>query len=116
MGLIAGGIFIFLLILFYSLYGEDFLQESYLYHFTRRDNRHSFSPFFYDIYLHYFESKPLRSLPTILFIFVMTYNMSRKYSMFYLHFLITFAFVEFNTVITLQYYEWVFGSLLLVMP
>jgi len=28
----------------------------------------------------------------------------------------TFAFVEFNTVITLQYYEWVWGSLFLVLP
>jgi phosphatidylinositol glycan class M len=115
-GLIAGGLFIFLLVLFYSLYGEDFIHESYLYHFTRKDNRHSFSPFFYDIYLNFAESKPLRCLPALVFIFVMTHTMSRKYSIFYLQFLITFAFVEFNTVITLQYYEWVFGALLLVLP
>ncbi len=83
---------------------------------TRKDNRHSFSPFFYDIYLHFFESKPLRFLPSLVFIFVMTNSMSKKYSLFYLQFLITFAFVEFNTVITLQYYQWVFGSLLLVLP
>ena len=54
MGLIAGGVFTFLLALFYSLYGEEFINESYLYHFTRKDNRHSFSPFFYDIYLNFF--------------------------------------------------------------
>jgi len=51
MGIIAGGVFVFLLVFFYSLYGEEFLNETYFYHFTRKDNRHSFSPFFYDIYL-----------------------------------------------------------------
>lgn len=36
--------------------------------------------------------------------------------MFYIHFLITFGFVQFNTVITLQYYMWVIGAMLLVLP
>ena len=116
MALFAGGVFVILLVIFYALYGEDFLNETYLFHLTRKDNRHSFSPFFYDIYLSYFDIKPLRNLPSLLFIFVMTNQMSRKLSMFYLHFLITFGFVEFNTVITLQYYQWVFGALLLVLP
>ena len=116
MGVFAGGIFVFLLLAFYSLYGQQFLNEAYLYHSVRRDNRHSFSPFFYDIYLHYFEAKPLRSLPVILFFFIIISNFSKRYSIFYLQFLMTFAFVEFNTVITLQYYEWFWGSLFLVLP
>lgn len=93
MGIIAGGVFAFLLVFFYSLYGEEFLNETYFYHFTRKDNRHSFSPFFYDIYLHFFESKPLRMLPSLLFLAVLTNSISKKYSIFYVQFLMTFGFV-----------------------
>jgi phosphatidylinositol glycan class M len=52
-GLVSGGVFIVLAAYFYQLYGYDFLHETYFYHLTRRDNRHSCSAFFYEIYLNY---------------------------------------------------------------
>ena len=57
-GAISGGLFLFLIALFYYIYGYEFLFETYLYHFVRKDNRHNFSMYFYDMYLSYANDAP----------------------------------------------------------
>ena len=46
----SAGTFIGLTGLFYYIYGYEFLYESYLYHFIRKDHRHNNSVYFYMIY------------------------------------------------------------------
>lgn len=53
MFVISASVFLGLLGLFYWMYGWEFVYETYLYHFVRRDNRHNFSPYFYALYLGY---------------------------------------------------------------
>eukprot|EP01024_Parvocaulis_polyphysoides_P009087 TRINITY_DN1277_c0_g2_i5.p1 TRINITY_DN1277_c0_g2~~TRINITY_DN1277_c0_g2_i5.p1 ORF type:complete len:403 (-),score=37.31 TRINITY_DN1277_c0_g2_i5:36-1172(-) len=106
--------FLGLLYLFYSLYGFEFIQQTYLYHLERWDYRHNFSVYFYGTYLQAEEKNVVPfavspfsvQIPLILFLSY-TY---RDY--LYLSFILTsIIFVGFNKVITAQYFTWFFGLL-----
>ncbi|RKP06571.1 GPI mannosyltransferase 1 [Thamnocephalis sphaerospora] len=116
-GLVSGGVFLALSAAMYALYGWDYLEHTYLYHVTRRDHRHNFSVWFYQMYItSYTEAgapKLLAFLPQLLPIVVLGAGYAKDPA--FALFAQTFAFVAFNKVCTSQYFMWYLCFLPLVL-
>lgn len=118
-GLVSGGLFIFLAAGFYYLYGFQFLYETYLYHFTRTDNRHNFSVYFYGLYLRYntpsgFGVGLIAFLPQLASLLAISFVYGRDLP--FALFALTMVFVIFNKVCTAQYFLWYTAFLPLIFP
>ena len=88
-----------------SSYGFQCLYEAYLYHFTRTDNRHNFSVYFYDLYLRYNTSSGfgvgiLAFLPQLTSLVAISFACGRDLP--FALFALTMVFVIFNKVCTAQ--------------
>ncbi|CAD7088983.1 unnamed protein product [Hermetia illucens] len=107
---------------FYRFYGLQYIQEAYLYHFSRIDIRHNFSLYFLMQYLssdikQTFLEKLLTLLPRVVILFYLSVTFGRKRSsLAFCIFAQTFVFVTFNTVVTSQYFVWYLALLPLCYP
>ncbi|KAH9945897.1 glycosyltransferase family 50 protein [Epithele typhae] len=132
-GLVSGGTFLALGVAMWAIWGQPFLDETYLYHVHRRDHRHNFSPYFYLIYLTYPEAdgsstpttawqallrSPLTSFAPQMILAVGTGLLfgRRHEHLIFAWFVQTFVFVVFNKVCTSQYFLWYTLFLPLLVP
>jgi phosphatidylinositol glycan class M len=118
---------LFLTSISYLMYGNDYIQQSILYHVFRSDYKHNFSFHFYNNYLHYNNtnnnvlptisyviSKVSSFIPQILLLISVSYYIT-PINLFVALYLQTHIFVTFNKVITAQYFSWFIALLPLII-
>ncbi|KAL5238311.1 hypothetical protein ACI65C_005721 [Semiaphis heraclei] len=106
----------------YYLYGQQFLDEAYLYHSRRLDVRHNFSIYFYFNYLlsSFNKISIIHGIATKLPLLILLVSTSFKFSSIkdlpFCMFCLSFIMVAFNTVMTSQYFVWFVSFLPLCYP
>ncbi|KZT26388.1 glycosyltransferase family 50 protein [Neolentinus lepideus HHB14362 ss-1] len=133
-GLLSAGTFFALGGAMYLVWGQPFLEHTYLYHLSRLDHRHNFSPYFYSIYLTYPSSfsssapssvqkllrSPLTSLGPQMTLSIgagLLFGMlGGEEHLPFTWFVQTVVFVVFNRVCTSQYFLWYILFLPLLIP
>lgn len=100
---------------FYQQYGYEFLYETYIYHFQRRDTRHNFSLYFYMQYLGAGDGpatispveKWFQLGPQVVILALIAVRFGRHAKTLpFAVFLQAFTMVTFNPVVTAQYFIW----------
>ncbi|KAI9021412.1 PIG-M-domain-containing protein [Phycomyces nitens] len=119
-GLVSGGVFLVITWAMYQLYGDEFMENTYLYHITRKDHRHNFSIWFYQMYLAFDAPIAGKLLSVLTFLpqmsLVAAVGVAFAKDVFFACFLQTFIFVTFNKVCTSQYFMWYICLIPLILP
>ncbi|KAI8372826.1 PIG-M-domain-containing protein [Radiomyces spectabilis] len=119
-GLVSAAAFFGITWFMYQMYGDEFLEHTYLYHITRKDHRHNFSVWFYQMYLAFDASIMgkmmglMAFLPQLLLVAIVGIAFAKD--IFFACFIQTFIFVTFNKVCTSQYFMWYLCLFPLILP
>lgn len=104
----------------FYMYGEQYIEEGFLYHLTRIDTRHNFSVFFYLLYITADYHIPGLSLctfgPQLVLVAALGIKFGNHLDINLAMFTQTLAFVTFNKVVTAQYFLWYLVLLPLIVP
>ena len=104
----------------YFMYGEQYIEEAYLYHLSRTDTRHNFSIYFYLLYIGADFHIPGLSIatfgPQLILVVALGYKFSSRMDVPFALFTQTAVFVTFNKVITSQYFLWYLVLLPVIAP
>ncbi|KAJ2377732.1 GPI mannosyltransferase 1 [Coemansia sp. RSA 2607] len=116
---VSAGTFMASTLLMYYIYGHEFVDETYLYHVTRKDHRHNYSMWFLPIYLEFQSTNSfvvglLSFLPQVAV--VATLGIAFGEDVYFSAFAQTFAFVAYNKVCTAQYFMWYICFLPVIWP
>jgi len=104
----------------YYFYGYEFLDETYLYHLTRKDIKHNFSLYFYLLYLNAHNQgiflKLAGFLPQVVLLVATAFLYPSRNDLCFTLFVQTYCFVIFNKVSTSQYFLWYLSFLPVLGP
>ena len=131
-GAAALSVFFGLGVVFYKMYGNTFLHEAFLYHASRHDPRHNFSPHFLFTYLFRFGPAGLDGTPSFpavplalnpgavaplcMAAALLATSLAHWKDLDMSWLLCSIVFVAFNKVSTAQYFVWYMGILPVVIP
>ncbi|EDO06015.2 phosphatidylinositol glycan Mannosyltransferase (PIG-M) family protein [Babesia bovis T2Bo] len=107
-GTVSISVLLLCTIVSYYCFGDDFLYESLLYHYVRKDHRHNFSIFFNLMYHLVDSDKKINNILTFIpqFVCLFSYGLLGHRDLELSMFLQTVSFVALNKVITCQYHLW----------
>ena len=126
-GIMTFSSFMLINALAWIIWGTPFLEHSFLYHLTRKDHRHNFSPYFLVVYLtdaaesldtwqERVLASPLLSFgPQLLLVIALGWSLGSRDVVAAMT-AQTIAFVAFNKVSTSQYFLWFLWLLPVVLP